>query len=148
MRKIIIIIFCFFTGCGYQPLYTGKNDNNFSFKEINLNGDKIINRKVLNLLPFKIDNKLSSNDELLIESKKTITETSKNSKGQTTTFKTTVELKLTIESKNIKIKERTFIKDFSYNNMDNKFDLAEKQREIEDNLINQIVEEIVMFINI
>ena len=44
------------------------------------------------------------------------------------------------------IKERNFSEEFSYNNKENKFDLREYQNQIENNLINNIVEELIVFI--
>ena len=44
------------------------------------------------------------------------------------------------------IKERNFLKEFSYNNKENKFDLNEYQNRIENNLIDKLIEELIIFI--
>ena len=46
------------------------------------------------------------------------------------------------------MRQKSFSKDFSYNNLDNKFDLANYQDDVENNLVNKIIEELIIFINI
>ena len=41
-----------------------------------------------------------------------------------------------------------FIKEFSYNIKDNKFELVRYQDEIKNNLINKIIEDIILYMNI
>ena len=48
---------------------------------------------------------------------------------------------------NSKIEDKTFNKEFLYNVEDDKFKTAEYQREIENNLINQIVQEARLYFN-
>ena len=77
-----------------------------------------------------------------------ISETSKNSKGQVNSYRTTLIVKLEIKENEKILKEKRFFQDFTYNNTDNKFDLVEYQSEINNNLINKIIEDIVIYINI
>ena len=44
------------------------------------------------------------------------------------------------------MKDKNFISDFTYNNKENKFDLSQYQKEIEENLINKIIEKIYIFL--
>ena len=50
--------------------------------------------------------------------------------------------------KNEIMRQKSFSKDFSYNNLDNKFDLTSYQDEVENNLVNKIIEELIIFINL
>jgi hypothetical protein len=43
---------------------------------------------------------------------------------------------------------RNFSKNFTYNTKDNKFELTKYQGEIKENLINQIIQEMFLFLNI
>ena len=43
MRNFFLILLFLLTSCGYQPLFTNKNANDFIFKEIEFKGDKEIN---------------------------------------------------------------------------------------------------------
>ena len=146
MKKIFILFFLL-SACGYQPLYN-INKSNFFFKEIELSGDKNINRKIISSLKIKENQKKDSTTKLIIESFKTITETSKNSRGQPETYRTSVKIKLTIEDLDKIIKTKTFEENFSYDNRDNKYDLLNYQNDIESNLVDKIVEDIILYINL
>ena len=148
MKKFLIIIVFFISSCGYQPLYIKNNDSELIFKEINLLGSKHINRKIVSFVSIKEEKNNDKLNNLTLKSDENIDETSKDSKGKVSTFKTNIEVRLTISDKNGIIREKVFFKDFSYNNKDNKFDLIEYQKEIKNNLIDKIIEEIIVFFKI
>ena len=148
MKKIIFVFLLFLTSCGYQPLYSGKNTSDFLFKKILLEGDKNINRKIIATLSFKEVQDNFDYDELIIISNKKIVETSKNSKGQVTSYRTEINVEFKIVNNNEIMRQKNFSKDFSYNNLDNKFDLTSYQDEVENNLVNKIIEELIIFINL
>lgn len=134
-------------GCGYQPLYTNQNQDNFVYQKITSNGEKDINEKIINSLKLKEDKNNFSNKILLLDSNSFIQETSKNTKGQVTSYRSNVKVNLIIKKNNKIIKKKDFIKSFNYSNLDNKFNLTKYQSEIKNNLINTILEEIVIYIN-
>ena len=125
MKKFLFIFVFFLTQCGYQPLYSSKDQKDFSFKEISLIGEKNLNRRIISANKINKNTQNFSNEKLTLESKKIISETSKNSKGQTESFKMILEIRLKIEDKQTTQKEKIFIKEFSYKNLENKFDLSE-----------------------
>ena len=47
MRNLFLILIFLLSSCGYQPLYSNKNSNKSTFKEIEIRGDKIINRSLI-----------------------------------------------------------------------------------------------------
>ena len=148
MNKIIIILFFFLSSCGYQPVYINKNLENFEFQKISLEGDKDINRQITNSLTFKESNENKNLDKLFISSSYQIEQASKNAKGQVSSFKTIV--KIILEIKNLDeevIQNKIFYKEFSYNNKDNKLELLEYQNSIKRNLINNIITEIIIYLN-
>ena len=55
MRKFLLIFLFFVYSCGYQPLYTNKNFNKLTFKEIVIQGDKDINRGIVSSTFIKQD---------------------------------------------------------------------------------------------
>ena len=148
MKKIIFVFLLFLTSCGYQPLYSGKNTSDFLFNKILLEGNKNINRKIISTLSFKEVPDNFDYDELIIISNKKIVETSKNSKGQVNSYRTEINVEFKIVNNNEIMRQKNFSKDFSYNNLDNKFDLASYQDEVENNLVNKIIEELIIFINL
>ena len=148
-KKFLIIIFYFLSACsGYQPIYKAQNTNDYLFKSIELAGDQKINKRIVSALNLKEDDTDESHNEIKITSKKNIENTSKNSLGQISSYRTTIQLYVTIKNSNNTIKEKQFIKDFSYNKKENKFDLIEYQKEIEKSLVNKIIEELILYLNL
>ena len=148
MKKILILIFFFTASCGYQPIYFGKNSNDYIFKEITLTGNDGINKKIVSTLNLRKDNTGSNENEVFMDSKVNISETSKDSKGQITSYRSTIILDFKIKNKNNVVKNRRFIKDFSYNNMKNKFELTEYQKSIEKSLTKKIIEELIIYLDL
>jgi len=149
MQKLIVLIFFLITSCGYQPLYKNvKNNDIFKINEVELIGNQKINEKIFSTIPFVLDKNNKQFNKLFIESKKNIIETSKNSKGQVTSYRTIVDVNFLLKDKNDKIlKSKTINKDFSYEIDENKFKFKEYQMKVENNLIQIIIEEILVYLN-
>ena len=145
MKKFLILFFLI-TACGYQPLYIQKEE--ILFKKITLLGNKKINRKIVSSTAIKIDKKSRNNNEIILESKKNTITTSRDSKGQPATFKSELQVSLIIKKDGKTIKEKVFNESFDYNNITNKYDLSIYQTDVENNLINKIVEDLIIFINL
>ena len=144
--KKILIIFLFITACGYEPIYV--NNNTISFNKINLVGNEKINRKLNSILLLKDNINDQPIEEISVESKKSIIEASKDPKGQTATYKSSVEIEVIISNDGEIKKQRIFRQSFTYNNLENKFNLYNYQNKIEDDLVNKIMEDLVIFINL
>ena len=148
MKKIFIILLFFISSCDYQPIYVNNNSKNLEFSEIIFEGDNRINRQIINSLSFKENKNNNSLNKLLLKTTFVVEETSKNSKGQIESYRTSILVNLTI-SKNKKIlKKKDFFEDFTYNNKENKFELVEYQDSVKNNIINKIIEEIILYINL
>ena len=148
MKKFLLIFAFILTSCGYQPIYINKSLNNVEFSKITISGDSDINKKIINSLSFKENEFNDTLNNLLIESSFQIRETSKNSKGQVQTYRSIITVNLIINNKKETILNKTFLKDFSYANKDNKFELVQYQNDVKNNLINKIIEDIILFINL
>jgi len=148
MKKVIIIIFFFITSCGYQPIYVNKNSSELIFNKVELIGDKEINRRIVSFISIKEDKNDEKLNKLVLTSSENIIETSKDSKGRVATFKTTVKIKLIILNENQTIAERVFDESFSYNNKNNKFDLAKYQDEVKNNLVDKIIEQLNIYLSL
>ena len=147
MKIFTIIILLLLTSCGYQPVYLNNEFKNFQFSKISTEGDININRQIINTISFKEEIN-SLYPELLIKSLFNTIETSKNSKGQTESYRSNIFISLEIKDKDKIIKEKTFSKVFSYSNKENKFELIQYQNEIKNNLTNQAIQEIILYLNI
>ena len=149
MKKIFILLLLIITSCGYQSIYKiDQNINTLKIKEIELTGDKTLSEKVSKELSIEIIKNNESLNKLGIDSQKNITETSKNSKGQVTSYRTTISTIISIidDDGNL-VRKKNVSKQFSYNVLTNKFKLKKYQEEIENNLINQIIRDINIFLN-
>ena len=145
--KKILILFLLLSACGYQPLYNS-SDINIKFSKVNLSGDTKINRKIVSSLGLVETESGDLSNEITIVSSKTIIETSKDDKGQPATYRTNVIVDVTIKSLDKVIKSRSFSESFSYKNIENKYDLSVYQKDVENNLIKKITDDILVFINL
>ena len=107
------------SSCGYEPLLVNKTNLNLVFNEVNLNGNKQINRKIISSLNIK-ENGNKSLTNLFLESKRSVIETSKDSKGKVNTYKMIINLSYVVKDNSEIIAERVFEESFIYNNKDNK----------------------------
>ena len=137
------------TSCGYQPLYkANKGVDDLKIQNVELLGDVKISKKVLSSLPIVLVNNDKTLNSLNIDSDVRIIEVSKNSKGQVTSYRTTLTVKLKVlDSKNNIIDEKISQREFSYNTDQNKFKLKEYQSKIQKNLIKSIIEDIIIYLN-
>lgn len=148
MKKILLIFIFFLTSCNYQPIYVNKNLKNIEFSKIIIEGEKDINRKIINSLSLEENEFDDTLNNLLIESLYEIQETSKNSKGQVQSYRSIIKVNLIIKNKKELVLKKNFLKDFSYANKDNKSELIQYQNDVKNNLINKIIEDITLFINL
>lgn len=146
MKKILIVFVLILTSCGYQPIYkANENTKNININEIIYSGDQKINDEIYSKLPFNLIKNDENLNKLSLESKKEIKITSKDSKGQAVSYRTTINVKILILNNNEDIIDQKVVqKNFSYNSDENKFKFKEYQNKIEENLINGIVDDIII----
>tara|TARA_B110000238_G_C16097617_1_gene426806 strand:+ start:181 stop:645 length:465 start_codon:yes stop_codon:yes gene_type:complete len=151
IKTIIIgLIFLILTNCGYQPIYSGKSNINLLINKIELKGDKNINRKIILLTNLKEGDLQKNSYNLSLKSVKRISIIAKNKSGNPSVYRTAINVELTLKNAddlNKIYKTKNFSMNFTYNNVENKFDLQQYQKDIEKNLINNIVEKIEIFLN-
>lgn len=146
MKIISIVLIIFLTSCGYSPIYLNNNLENFEYKEIISEGNKDITKTIIGALNVKTNN--DNENKLLISSSFKTDEVSKNSKGQIELYKSTLSVLINVkDAKNSNIKSKNFLKEFTYSNKDNKFELVEYQNSIQKNLTEIIIGEIIIFLN-
>ena len=148
MNKKLLILFFFLLSCGYKPVYQNINIQNLKFEDVILNGDKEINRKIINSLSIDDDKVINNGKKLYITSSHKIETTSRNSQGQAISFRININVDLKIEDiKNSISKNKSFNKELAYNNKENKFELVEYQNSIKKELVNQIIGEMIVYLN-
>ena len=146
MKNLFLVFLLILASCGYQPLYK-TNDNILELKINNFKvvGDEKISNQIYSKLPFVLIENDKNLNKLVIESKKNISISSKDSKGQAASYKTLLNVKILILNvKDEIIDQKIVTKNFTYNSDENKFRFKEYQNKIEKNLIEEIVEEIII----
>ena len=149
MKKIFILFLLIITSCGYQPIYKiDQIKDTLKIKEIKLSGDKTLSEKISKGLSIEMVKSNESLNKLDVNSQKNITETSKNSKGQVSSYRTTISTVISImDGDDNLVRKKNVSKQFSYNVLANKFKLKEYEEEIENNLINEIIRDTNIFLN-
>ena len=152
MKKIfLIMIISLLTACGYEPIYINKDDLIMNISSIKKIGDESVNRKILPLIGVKENDQIKTLYELVINSTKKREIATKNSKGNPASFKISLNINISIIDKtnNSKIiKSKKFNSSFTYNsNDDDKFQLSQDEKNIENNLIESVSEKIIIYLN-
>ncbi len=144
--KKILILFLFLSACGYQKLYN-TNLIEFEFSKINLSGNIKINRQIISSLNLSETNKVSDK-EISINSSQSIIVSSKDAQGQPATYRTNVTVTISIKNQDKVDKTKSFNESFTYNNIENKYDLSVYQKDVQDNLIRKIIDDLIVYINL
>ena len=137
----------FVLSCGYTPIYKIDQKLNIKLDEIKYSGDKRINRQIATGLKKYKDNNTNDIFDLTINSDKKENIVTKDKKGNATSYKLTLAVDLNLNSSsNNKTFTKTFIKDMSFNSRSNKFELDQYRKELEKNMISQILQDIDIFL--
>ena len=149
IKKIIIILsFFLLMGCGYEPIYSKKKiekNYNFSITSIEFEESNEINQMLINNLKsfINIKNKLKLLN-LKIKSSTNKTTISKNLKGNPERYLIEVRVNLIIFENEVLKKEFIFEESFNYNSQTNKFNLNQYEKNIKENLISKISDNIIL----
>ena len=146
MKNLFLVFLLILASCGYQPLYkTNKNIVDLKINNYKFIGDEKISNQIYSKLPFVLIENDENLNKLVMESNKNVSIASKDSKGQATSYKTLLNVKILIlNDKDEIVDQKMITKNFTYNSDENKFRFKEYQNKIEKNLIREIVEEIII----
>ena len=152
IKKLFLIsAFLFLANCGYQSVYFKNDDSLIKISKIKFEGDEKINRKILSLTGLKESSDFSDSYLLILNSKKNKDIASKNSAGNATSYKISIDINISIVDpiNNEKIiKSKVFDSSFTYNNNENKFELSQDEKNILNNLIEAASKKIVMYLSL
>ena len=136
----------FITSCGYEPLNKTTSINEIDISDKIFSGNKSINRKIFNKLNINQTNdnsgyifKLHSESKIII--------LAKDNSGNATSYKTNMIIQLSLIKDEKIVKNKRFEKNFTYSNLDNKFELSKYQKQVESNMINSLAQEIRIFLD-
>ena len=144
-----LFIFFFLLSCGYTPIYQTDQNSKIRLDMINYSGDKKLGRSITKGIERLRKNQSDNIYDLNFNSSKKESVVSKDKKGNISTYKMLIEVDFNLESKeNNKIFTKKFIKETTYNSMNNKFELSQYKLNLEKNMISQILQDINIFLGI
>ncbi len=143
MTKILkILLFSFFVfSCSYEPIFS-KKKYDFQFTNISYNEDSIINEIVKKSLIER--SKGNNKYEIFLASEKDKEIVSKNEKGDPTIFNMKIIFNYIVKKDGIKVLSNTIIKESTYNNINDKFELLKYEENIQKTLSENISSEILI----
>ena len=152
IKKLFLIsAFLFLANCGYQSVYFKNDDTLIKISKIKFEGDEKINRKIISLTGLKESSDFSDSYLLILNSKKKKDISSKNSAGNATSYKISIDINISlvdpINNEKI-IRSKVFNSSFTYNNNQNKFELSQDEKNILNNLIEAASKKIVMYLSL
>ena len=147
MKKLLsFLCFLFIFSCsGYEPIFSTK-DINFNIDKIeNIDNEETTKNIIKNIRSYKLNNS-KKNYFLKINSTKKNEITSRDSKGDPLTYRITIDVKVDVlkDDQILLLNTINFKKEFIYNYQKNQFVLGQYKKDIIQNLINKLSEEIIL----
>lgn len=146
-KQIFYLLFIFVTSCGYQSIKTYYKGD-FQISELNITGNKNINRFIDRNLKNSNENNNSSN-LLKVEIKTDLNKSiiTKNSKGEATRY----DMKININLKTFKneklVLEKIYSKNNSYNTLESKYELKQYEKILINDSVKEIIQRIKQDLN-
>ena len=134
----IVIALIILTGCGFTPMHSKKNNNNFSIEQINFSGERELN----NFLKIGLTRYKSSNDKKFfidVESEFSKNIITKDKKGKATNYELIANVTFNFESiKKIEFSEKKIIE-----NLDDSFEQTKKERSVKQIFATSIINKLI-----
>ena len=152
LKKIITTLsFLILLSCGYESIYSNKQINsnyNLSINTINYTGNNKVSHILKNKIKKNLNNeKKSTGLNLNLNSGLEKVVTSKDKKGNPIRYSIEIIINLEVFESGV-LKSKTNLEEkFEYNNKSNKFDLKQYEKNIKDNLIKKLSDEIIRYLN-
>jgi len=137
----IIIALIILTGCGFTPMHSKKNNNNFSIEQINFSGERELN----NFLRIGLTRYKSSSDKKFfidVESEFSKIILTKDKTGKATNYELIANVTFKLKSnKKIEFAERKIIK-----NLNDNFEQTKQERSVKQifatSMINKLINQL------
>ena len=149
MYKLLKILFAIFivSGCAYEPVLLKKNYD-FYFTQITSEGESKINKIIIE--NFKENTKISSvkKYQIFFSSKKNKKVIASNKKGDPQIYKIDIILAYNVLKNDVSILNNEILKQATYDNIDDKFELLKYEESIIKNLSKRFADDILISIEI
>ena len=135
-KQIILLLLLLLSSCGYEAIYSKKNSANYDFtvSDLSFVGDRVVNLKIKEKLKNYAQDKKEKDFILKISSTSEKVILSKNTAGDATSFKNSVSINVEVLMNNKFKSNFIILESFNYNNISNKFDLKQLEKDIKNNL--------------
>jgi|TARA_B100002003_G_scaffold60452_1_gene55875 hypothetical protein len=141
---ILLILFLFFSSCGYTPIFS-KKDVNFSIENIEFFGDRFVKKRINHTLSvYKNKSDKEKKISLIITSLKNIIVASKNSKGEIQTNRINIDVNVKIILPKNSIVEKNFSKSSIYDVVDRKSEQKLIENKLIENLSSAIAQQVIL----
>lgn len=140
--SLLLIILLFKTSCGYTPIYSSSNFE-LKIKKIDYEPN-ILNKQIVQTLSSLSNPSASKEYNLSVNTLNEKNIVSKNSKGETVIFEKKIVLELELYNEENRYNKK-FSSKINYNNNDNKFELNQYEIEIEKQIIDDLIEEVILY---
>ena len=142
----IVILSILLTNCGFKPIYSSKNSNFEIIEIINENENKnsfAIEKMVMTLSNQGAVNKV----KLEMNYKQTFSTILKDNKGDPSKKKLSISVNLIVKNeKDNVLADKNFSEEFSYDVQSDKFNMAQYEDNITDNLNNKVSNDILFLL--
>jgi hypothetical protein len=142
----IVILSIILTNCGFKPIYGSKNSNFEIIEIINENENKnsfAIEKMVMALSNQEAENKV----KLEMNYKQTFSTILKDNKGDPSKKKLSISVNLIVKNeKDNVLTNKNFTEEFSYDVQSDKFNMAQYEDNITNNLNNKVSNDIIFLL--
>ena len=139
----IVIALIILTGCGFTPMHSKKNNNNFSIEQINFSGERELN----NFLKIGLTRYKSTSDKKFfidVESEFSKIILTKDKTGKATNYELIANVTFKLKSiKKIEFSEKKIIK-----NLDDNFEQTKQERSVKQIFATSIINKLINQLNI
>ena len=142
----IVILSIILTNCGFKPIY-GSKDSNFEIIEI-INENENKNSFAIEKMVMTLSNQGAVNKvKLEMNYKQTFSTILKDNKGDTSKKKLSISVNLIVKNeKDNVLTNKNFREEFSYDVQSDKFNMAQYEDNIADNLNNKVSNDILFLL--
>jgi len=144
-KQIILLLLLLLSSCGYETIYSKKNSLNyvFSVSDLSFVGDKTVNLKIKERLNNYAQGKKDKDFILKISSTSDKITLAKNTTGDDTSFKNSISIDVEVLMNNKFKSNFIILESFNYNNISNKFNLKQYEKEIKNSLAEAATEKLI-----
>ena len=144
MSRLVKLFIAFFllSSCAYEPVLLKKNYD-FYFSEIETEGERKVNKIIKQNINQNTKKESINNYQIFFSSEQKKDIIASNKKGDPTIYKISISLNYNIKKDNSVIFDNQILKQSTFNNIDDKFELLKYEEKIVESLSKKFAEDIL-----